>query len=127
MLEAENAILRDRVATLERDAGLHLHLPPGLGLTPHEARVFLALLKRDVCSKEQLMNAAYDLLHDGELPAIKIIDVFICKIRRKLKPHDISIGTLWGRGYYLDAEARQRANDMITTFNAALSRPAEAA
>lgn len=127
MLVAENAILRDRVATLERDAGLHVRLPPGLGLTPHEARIFLSLLKRDVCSKEQLLNAAYDLLHDGDLPGIKIIDVFICKIRKKLKPHGISISTIWGQGYYLDAEARQRASDMIATFSAALSRSSEAA
>jgi len=127
MLQAENAILRDRIETLERDAGLHVRLPPGLGLTAHESRVFLALLKRDVCSKEQLMNAAYDLLYDGDLPGIKIIDVFICKIRKKLKPHGIAINTVWGQGFYLTAEARQRANDMIATFNAALSRTAEAA
>ena len=31
----------------------------------------------------------------------KIIDVLVCKIRKKLKPYGIDIKTHWGRGYYL--------------------------
>ncbi|MCX5581340.1 helix-turn-helix domain-containing protein [Kaistia terrae] len=127
MLEAENAVLRDRVETLERDAEAQLRLPPGLGLTAHEARIFLMLMKRDVCTKEQLMNGAYDHHHDGDLPHIKIIDVFICKIRKKLKIHGVTISTVWGQGYYLDADAKLRAIAMIDAFNAALSRPEVAA
>jgi two-component system cell cycle response regulator CtrA len=36
-------------------------------------------------------------------PELKIIDVFICKLRKKL--HDVGVGhlieTMWGRGYVL--------------------------
>ena len=37
-------------------------------------------------------------------PELKIIDVFICKLRRKLAEalgHDSIIETVWGRGYVL--------------------------
>lgn len=127
MLEAENVLLRDRVATLERDLMATVPLPPGLGLTPQEERIFLMLLRRDACTKEQLMNGAYDHHHEGDLPHIKIIDVFICKLRKKMKIHDVAINTLWGRGYSMSPAAKQRATAMIDAFNAALSRPGVAA
>ena len=40
----------------------------------------------------------------------KIVDVFICKIRAKLKALDIdpSIETAWGRGYRLTDDLRGR-------------------
>jgi hypothetical protein len=40
-------------------------------------------------------------------PEIKIIDVFVCKIRKKLRAvdgHDVE--TVWGRGYVLRDEAK---------------------
>lgn len=38
----------------------------------------------------------------------KIIDVFICKLRAKLRPHGLEIATIWGRGYELTPDARAR-------------------
>jgi two-component system cell cycle response regulator CtrA len=127
LLEAENLALRDRVAMLERDLMGTVSLPPVLGLTRQEERIFLVLLHRDVCSKEQLMIGAYDQLHEGDLPHIKIIDVFICKLRKKLKPHGIAIDTHWGRGFSLPPDAKRRANEVIAAFNTALSRTGVAA
>ncbi len=46
-----------------------------------------------------------DRLYAGkDEPEAKIIDVFICKLRRKLKGSvaDLSIETVWGRGYVVD-------------------------
>ena len=45
----------------------------------------------------------------GEYPEThpKIIDVQICKMRRKLTPIGISIETVWGEGYRLAGDARQ--------------------
>ena len=74
------------------------------------------LLKGGVCSKDALMNALYNVGVDDE-PEIKIIDVFICKLRKKLKPFGLDIETVWGRGYLMTPA-------MITKFKAEWEREA---
>ena len=74
----------------------------GVGrLTESEFNLFLMLWQKKprLVSREQLMAEAYWLRSDGDEPEIKIIDVHICKIRRKLAPLGLSIDTVWGRGY----------------------------
>lgn len=60
----------------------------------------LALRKGAMLTKETLMNSLYGGMDEPEL---KIIDVFICKVRKKLWLHgaDLHIQTIWGRGYVL--------------------------
>lgn len=36
----------------------------------------------------------------------KIVTVYICKLRKFLKPHGVTIKTIWGRGYCLTPEGR---------------------
>ena len=59
-------------------------------------------LRRDMTiSKEALLSQLYGGLDE---PEIKIIDVFICKIRKKLAGASNGkdyIETVWGRGYML--------------------------
>lgn len=72
-----------------------------LHLTRHEYNLFEALVLRDrVQTKQDLMDALYSASADDE-PEIKIIDVFICKLRKKLREAgaDGLIDTMWGRGY----------------------------
>lgn len=69
-------------------------------LTPSEARVFSHLTTRDLASKQSIMLAMYSDRIDVE-PEIKIVDVFVCKMRKKLKPFGIEILTMWGAGYAL--------------------------
>ena len=62
----------------------------------------LAMRKGTVLTKETFLNHLYNGMDE---PEIKIIDVFVCKLRRKLS--DASgdntnyIETVWGRGYML--------------------------
>ncbi len=61
----------------------------------------MALRQGSNITKEMFLNALYGGMDE---PEIKIIDVFMCKLRRKLA--DASGGknyvdTLWGRGYVL--------------------------
>ena len=61
----------------------------------------LSLRKGITVSKEMFLNQLYGGMDE---PEIKIIDVFICKLRKKLA--DASNGkdyieTVWGRGYTL--------------------------
>ncbi|MBQ0819228.1 response regulator transcription factor, partial [Microvirga sp. HBU67558] len=74
-----------------------------VNLTGMEYKIlaFLAQRQGSTLTKEMLLNHLYSGMDE---PAIKIIDVFICKLRRKLA--EVSGGrdyieTVWGRGYML--------------------------
>jgi two-component system, cell cycle response regulator CtrA len=72
-------------------------------LTGKEYRMLelLSLRKGTTLTKEMLLNHLYGGMDE---PEIKIIDVFICKIRKKLadaSPDRNYIETIWGRGYVL--------------------------
>lgn len=71
-------------------------------LTCKEYRLLelLVLRKNVVLSKETFLNHLYGGLDE---PDAKIIDVFICKMRKKLSRAgaDGIIGTVWGHGYVL--------------------------
>jgi hypothetical protein len=72
-------------------------------LTPKEYALLKLLDKSTgvVLSKETLLNHLYG---ERDAPEIKIIDVFICKLRKKLAQATngrLNIETVWGRGYRL--------------------------
>ncbi len=69
----------------------------------------LSLRKGTTLTKEMFLNHLYNGMDEPEL---KIIDVFICKLRKKLSNAtggDNHIETVWGRGYVLRDPAE--AND----------------
>ena len=62
----------------------------------------LALRKGMTLTKETFLDHLYGGMDE---PEQKIIDVFICKLRKKIAAisgHQTSIKTIWGRGYTLD-------------------------
>jgi two-component system cell cycle response regulator CtrA len=72
-------------------------------LTPSEYKVLelLSLRKNSVLTKEMCLNHLYNGLRE---PEVKIIDVFICKLRKKLAQASDGgnqIETVWGGGYML--------------------------
>jgi hypothetical protein len=66
-------------------------------LTRQEFTLFEALwsARPRTLSKEKLLDAIYGLLPPGDEPEIKIIDVFVCKIRKKVAPLGFAIETVW--------------------------------
>ena len=102
-LEAEIDELRAKMQDMERAFGFHNEVPLMFGLTGAETKVFSLLIERDMANRDQLLSA---LMHgrgaDAE-PEKKIVDVYLCKIRVKLKPFGIEITSVWGRGYMIDA------------------------
>ena len=93
------------VGNLEVDLNRHMALVNGeqLSLTGKEFRIveFLALRKGSVLSKTAFLSHLYGGMDE---PEPKIIDVFICKLRRKLElagARGVSIDTVWGQGYIL--------------------------
>ncbi|TCU34067.1 helix-turn-helix domain-containing protein [Rhizobium azibense] len=74
-------------------------------LTSMEAKIVSALLDGRPHSKESIYNAVYfDSMRDP--PEMKIIDVMVCKIRKKMFPFGVKIETIWGSGYHLTDCAR---------------------
>ena len=78
-------------------SGVRVHL------TPSEYKVLelLSLRKNMVLTKEMCLNHLYNGLKE---PEVKIIDVFICKLRKKLAEASggsSQIETVWGGGYML--------------------------
>lgn len=110
-LEAENDKLRGRIAMLEE--ALHGVLPPPIefGLTPSEGKVLGCFMTREFVTRDNLMACLYRDNGKDE-PEIKIVDVFVCKMRAKLKPFNIKIVTRWAAGYEMPAESKALVRSM---------------
>ena len=73
----------------------------------------LALWKGTILNQEMFINHLYG---GSDEPAIKIIDVFVCKLRKKLSTAtggDNYIKTIWGRGYVLCDPPADGAMDAV--------------
>lgn len=69
-------------------------------LTGKEFKILelLSLRKNVTITKDMILNHLYGGMDEPEL---KIIDVFVCKLRKKLRGSDARLDTVWGRGYCL--------------------------
>jgi len=109
-LEADNDRLRLRIAELEAqvsklsdEMGVVAMTPvAAFKFTPSESNIFGRLAANGYASNADLLAVACG--KSGRKPQIKIVDVYICKIRKKIEPFDIVIETLHGRGYRIGPE-----------------------
>lgn len=104
-LEEEGERLREIIARLERALGMEFIAPVEWRLTGSESRLIGALIAREILTKDAGMAALYRDFGKDE-PDPKIFDVFVCKIRKKLRLFGIEIATLWGVGYRLTPQSR---------------------
>jgi DNA-binding response OmpR family regulator len=118
-LEAENDELRAKVWDLEKSFGFYNDVPIMFGLTGSEAKVLSLLGERDMANRDQILSALMVGRGADEEPEKKIVDVYICKIRSKLKRFDIVIEALWGRGYRLNAENKAKIAGFLTATSEA--------
>ncbi len=116
-LEEENDDLRARVKALEELTGVSFEAPPQFRLTRNEAVIFGLLLKGQLVRRSSMMEELY--LHEQDEADIKIVDVWVCKMRRKLKPYGIEIQTQWGQGYFLSPESKLIAQGLLDQARAA--------
>jgi two-component system cell cycle response regulator CtrA len=112
-LEAENEDLRARIVRLEESMGARIEAPLEFRFTGQETKVFGILLKRELVTKVQALDALYGHLPEQDEAEIKIVDVFICRMRKKLEPFDIKIETVWGQGYRMPAASKATAQAML--------------
>jgi two-component system, cell cycle response regulator CtrA len=91
-----------RIGPLSLDLERHEVLANGklVPLTGKEFQILqlLMLRKNMILTKEAILVQIYSGMDE---PALKIIDVFVCKLRKKLAQAGLQdvIGTVWGRGY----------------------------
>lgn len=58
-----------------------------------------------IASKEALLEWMYQITPD-KTPELKIVDVLVCRVRKKIEPLGIRIDTAWGKGYALAPGSR---------------------
>ncbi len=96
-------------------------------LTKKEYQIaeILALRKGAVLSKEAILDHLYGGLDE---PNPKIIDVFVCKIRKKLQSMGVDdfIETNWGRGYIVIDHRAPAAVELAPPPSAIADAPARA-
>lgn len=104
--------LEAKVEFLESREGLTIEFRPDLRISPSQLKILSALLAYELATKQRLHGLLY--AHDpsgGADP--KIVDVLVCKLRQRLKPHGISIETCWGRGYFLTSEMKEKLKTFV--------------
>lgn len=117
LLVRENASLRDRIQVLEDALSTAPTLPPILGLSRAEAAVLGAIeATTETASKDRIMAALYSTSPEDP-PGEKIVDVYVCKVRKKLKRWGIEVQTQWGAGYYMTSESRSRLNTLRASWS----------
>jgi Transcriptional regulatory protein, C terminal len=90
-----------------------------LGLTRLEARLMAALVDRigQCVGKGALMGALY--FDRAAEPDPKIVDIMVCKIRKKIAGSGFVIETVWGQGYRAKFDAPPQENVMAAAAVAA--------
>lgn len=68
--------------------------------TGKESALLVAMADGRIHTKDNLIQMIY-IERPDEAPEMKIIDVFVCKLRKKVARWGIQILTAWGRGYYI--------------------------
>lgn len=110
-LEMENEELRARVRALEEMTGVTFDAPPQFGFTRNETVIFGLLLKNKMVLRTSMMNALY--MHKQDEADIKIVDVWVCKIRKKVRPYGITVQVQWGQGYFMPADSKAVAQALL--------------
>lgn len=71
-------------------------------ITHDPARLLVTLLDGRPHGRDGLYDVLYGNRSDG--PEIKILDVYVSRLRRSLGAYGITIELLWGFGYQMTAE-----------------------
>lgn len=107
------------------DERLRLACGRYFGTTKQQSLVLATLLKRSEVTKVQFHQVIEQhRIGADEETNIKLVDVIICILRRKLRKHDYDIETMWGRGYFMHPAQRHRIAAVLETFMQQADDPA---
>jgi DNA-binding response OmpR family regulator len=86
-----------------------------LGLTHAESRALVKLVKHEHVTRAELHRAMSH--NDNPTSGIKIVDVTICGMRKKLEHlHAVKIITVRGQGFRLDKNSRDRLRKILAEY-----------
>lgn len=88
-------------------------------LTPQETRLLTLMYRRLHVTRDSIMSALYDDQAHGDCAYPKIIDVLICRLRKKLREFDIHIETIHSAGFRLLPASKVHIKDMLNQLRAA--------
>lgn len=77
-------------------------------LSPAEEDMLRFIVRREVVTKDAAMIHLYGLRCADEVPQPKILDVMVCRIKKRLKPHNITIENVWGVGWKMPRDDKRR-------------------
>ena len=94
------------------------------GLTPRQRQLLAILMAAspNLCSSERAFNSIW---LDRPDTYIKVADVILCQLRKKLKAWDIEIVTVWGQGWCIDAANRAKVFAVVEALGGLSEMPAE--
>ena len=100
--------LEERIRAIEgqKDMDPEFNLRRYFNLTETEGRILALMSDGRVRDKERLLTLVYGA--SPNTPGIKIMDVYISRLRKKLKGSGITISTVWGAGYVVDHPEKLR-------------------
>lgn len=99
------------------DALLILNVVRLFGVTQQQACLLLVLIKRREVTRKMLHAVIESRRpHPKVETEPKIVDVVICKLRKKLEPLGLRIETVWSCGYFMSEEHRKTAMAMLNSF-----------
>lgn len=90
-----------------------------LSMTRQEASVMCLLVRRGTVSVEQFRT----LVSKGETGMdSNILTTLVCRIRRKLQPLGVVIGTAWGAGYYINSHGRETIKKIVEDWRGTIGQ-----
>jgi len=106
----------DRTSTVpphelgEDDTFLLMKIARAFKTTRLEGNILMVILRRGFASRDRLHDAVEDNRGNPENPTEKkIVDVVVCKLRKKLAIHGIKLNTIHSTGYEMTDSDRQKA------------------
>jgi len=85
-----------------------------LKTTKLESHILLVILRRGYATREQLHDAVeFNRGNPADATDKKIVDVVVCKLRKKLDPMGLTLHTIHAIGYEMSKAHRQKAWAMI--------------
>lgn len=108
--------LKEMIRQLKSDLCDEDKVPHGLFLTRTEKAVLDTLISQKMASAESILNSCTGYGSKPQ-PEIKIIAVYISKLRSKLRNYDIKIETNYGLGYYLTQESKDKIAHILAIEN----------
>lgn len=104
-LQDRNEILEEQIIQLKALLAPPLEFPPDWKLTRAETRVLRTMMAApDGRRSSEQIHAAVSGDDPETMP--KIIHVYVCRLRQKLKPYGVSIVNIFGFGYRLMPESK---------------------